>query len=272
MPELPEVETTRRGLAPHVIGRRIIEVVVRDPRLRWPITADFAPTLAGRRIEALRRRAKYLIMELDRGAAILHLGMSGALSLVAAGTPAAKHDHVDVVIEGGSTLRLTDPRRFGSLHYVAGDPEQHPLLRPLGPEPLSTRFTPEHLHHVTRGRRASIKETLMNARVVVGVGNIYASEALFRAGIDPRAAAGSIGIRRYAKLVEAVRATLADAIRAGGSSLRDWRHADGSLGYFQQQYFVYGRTGEACRRCAAPIRELRQGQRATYFCARCQRR
>jgi len=272
MPELPEVETTRRGLAPHIVGRRIERVLVREPRLRWPIAPELASDLAGRRIERLRRRAKYLILDLDRGAVILHLGMSGALGLVASGTPAAKHDHVDLVIEGGRALRLTDPRRFGSLHFVVGDPAEHPLLRPLGPEPLSEEFSAERLHAATRGRRASIKETLMNARVVAGVGNIYANEALYRAGIHPRTAAGRIGIHRYASLVQAVRETLADAIRAGGSSLRDWRHADGSLGYFQQQYFVYGRAGEACRRCRGTIRELRQGQRATYFCARCQRR
>lgn len=272
MPELPEVETTRRGLAPHLEGRRIENVLVRDARLRWPVPPELASALAGRRIERLRRRAKYLILDLDRGALILHLGMSGALGLVASGTPAAKHDHIDLVIEGGCSLRLTDPRRFGSVHFITGDPAEHPLLRPLGPEPMSQDFSAERLHAATRGRRASIKETLMDAHVVAGVGNIYANEALFRAGIHPRAAAGRISLHRYASLVQAVRDTLADAIRAGGSSLRDWRHADGSLGYFQQQYFVYGRAGEACRRCEAPIRELRQGQRATYFCARCQRR
>ncbi|RPI46394.1 MAG: bifunctional DNA-formamidopyrimidine glycosylase/DNA-(apurinic or apyrimidinic site) lyase [Betaproteobacteria bacterium] len=272
MPELPEVETTRRGLAPHLVGRRIDEVVIRNARLRWPIAADFRTALKGQRIRDLRRRAKYLIMDLDQGAVIVHLGMSGALSLVAAGVPAAKHDHVDVVIEDGRVLRLTDPRRFGSVHYVHEDPDRHALLASLGPEPLSLEFNGRGMYALTRGRRASVKETLMNARVVAGVGNIYANEALFRARIHPRAPAGRISLRRYEALVTAVRETLADAIRAGGSSLRDWHHADGSLGYFQQQYFVYDRRGEPCRRCGASILELRLGQRATYFCPRCQRR
>ena len=272
MPELPEVETTRRGLAPHLVGRRIERVVIREPRLRWPVAPGFGEALRGRYIRSLRRRAKYLIVDLDRGAAIVHLGMSGALSLVPEAAPAGKHDHIDIVVEGGHALRLTDPRRFGSLHHVHGDPERHELLAVLGPEPLSSEFTGAGLYATTRGRRASIKEMLMNARIVAGVGNIYANEALFRAGIDPRTAAGRIGLKRYTGLADAVRETLGAAIRAGGSSLRDWHHADGSLGYFQQQYFVYGRTDEPCRRCGCVIRELRQGQRATYYCPRCQRR
>ena len=272
MPELPEVETTRRGLAPHLEGRRIVDVVVRDSRLRWPVAPELRQALRGQRIRELRRRAKYLIIDVDQGAAILHLGMSGALSLVPSVAAAGKHDHVDIVIDTGHALRLTDPRRFGSLHFVPGDPEQHSLLVQLGPEPLSVEFNANWLHTLTRGRRASIKETLMNARVVAGVGNIYANEALFRASVDPRTPAGRISLVRYGALVDAVRATLADAIRAGGSSLRDWHHADGSLGYFQQQYFVYGRTLQPCRRCASAIREIRQGQRATYYCPRCQRR
>ena len=272
MPELPEVETTRRGLAPHLVGRRIVAVTVRDARLRWPIAPDLAAAVTGQRIRALRRRAKYLIIDLERDALIVHLGMSGALGIVAAHASAGKHDHFELALDAGHALRLTDPRRFGSIHRVHGTPESHPLLAGLGPEPLSVEFEPRRLHRLTRGRRASIKETLMNSRVVAGVGNIYANEALFRARIHPPTPAGKISLQRYAVLVPSVQATLRAAIEAGGSSLRDWRHADGSLGYFQQRYCVYDREGEACRVCASPIRAIRQGQRATYYCPRCQRR
>jgi formamidopyrimidine-DNA glycosylase len=272
VPELPEVETTRRGLEPHLVGRRIAAVTIRDARLRWPIAADLGARITGQRIRHLRRRAKYLIIELERDALIVHLGMSGALGIVAAHAPAGKHDHFELALDTGHALRLTDPRRFGSVHRVHGPPEAHALLAHLGPEPLSAAFHAEHLHRITRGRRASIKETLMNSRVVAGVGNIYANEALFRARIHPRTAAGRISLERYAVLVPAVQETLREAIEAGGSSLRDWRHADGGLGYFQQRYFVYDREGEPCRACGARIRAIRQGQRATYYCPRCQRR
>ena len=272
MPELPEVETTCRGLAPHLVGRRIEALTVRDPRLRWPVPSDLPRKLAGHRVRQLRRRGKYLIFELDRGALIVHLGMSGALRIVPAASIPGKHDHLDWLFEGGIVLRFTDPRRFGSVHFVTGDPEQHRLLSSLGPEPLSANFTPEGLHRTSRGRRISIKELLMNSHIVVGVGNIYANEALFRAGIRPRTSAGRISLERYRVLVECVRDTLKAALIAGGSSLRDWLHADGSTGYFQQQYFVYDRADEACRRCSTPIREIRQGQRASYYCPVCQRR
>ncbi len=272
MPELPEVETTRRGLEPHLVGRRVTAVTIRDPRLRWRIDENFARHLRGQSIERLRRRAKYLLIDLNRGTVILHLGMSGSLQVVDSSATAGKHDHLDIEVDAKDVLRLTDPRRFGSAHYVDDDPNQHFLLRDLGPEPLSEAFDAVGLHTRLRGRRASIKETIMNAHVVVGVGNIYASESLFRAGIDPRASAGRISLRRCVALVAAIKATLSDALQAGGSSLRDWHHADGSLGYFQQQYFAYGRGGEPCRRCAGQIRTLRQGQRATYFCPGCQKR
>jgi len=272
MPELPEVETTRRGLEPHLLGRRIASVTVRDARLRWPVERELAGRITGQRIRALRRRAKYLIIELERDALIVHLGMSGALSLAPAHTRAGKHDHFELALDTGTVLRLTDPRRFGSVHRVSGPPEAHMLLASLGPEPLSAQFDAEWLYRITRGRRASIKETLMNSRVVAGVGNIYANEALFRAGIHPRTPAGRLSRQRCAALVDAVRETLADAIAAGGSSLRDWRHADGGLGYFQQRYFVYDRADAGCRTCGSPIRGIRQGQRATYYCPRCQRR
>jgi formamidopyrimidine-DNA glycosylase len=272
LPELPEVETTCRGLQPHLTGRRIKAFTVRDARLRWPVPRDLARRIAGQRIRRLRRRGKYLILELERGALIVHLGMSGALRIVPADSAPAKHDHLDWLIEGVGALRFTDPRRFGSVHFVLGDPEKHALLAPLGPEPLSSDFTAAGLHRASRGRRVSIKEFLMNSRIVVGVGNIYANESLFRAGIDPRTSAGRISRKRYVALVDAVRATLDAALDAGGSSLRDWMHADGGSGYFQQQYFVYARAGEGCRRCTQPIREIRQGQRASFFCPTCQRR
>jgi formamidopyrimidine-DNA glycosylase len=198
--------------------------------------------------------------------------MSGALTIVPADRAPSKHDHLDWLIEGVGALRFTDPRRFGSVHFVLGDPEQHTLLAALGPEPLSADFTAQGLHRLSRGRQVSIKEFLMNSRTVAGVGNIYANEALFRAGIDPRTYAGRVSLKRYGDLVDAVRATLDAALDAGGSSLRDWLHADGASGYFQQQYFVYARGAQACRHCAAPIREIRQGQRASFFCPRCQRR
>ena len=272
MPELPEVETTCRGLRPHLVGRRIEALKVRESRLRWPVSKDLPGRIAGQRINRLRRRGKYLIFELDRGAMIVHLGMSGALRIVAAASAPQKHDHLDWMIEGVGALRFTDPRRFGSVHFVPGEPEKHALLATLGPEPLSAEFTAAWLHRTSRGRRISIKELLMNSRVVVGVGNIYANESLFHAGIDPRTTAGRIGMQRYDALVCAVRATLDAALEAGGSSLRDWLHADGGSGYFQQHYFVYARAGEACRRCSTIIREVRQGQRASFFCPRCQRR
>lgn len=271
MPELPEVETTRRGLEPHMPGRRIEAMVVRDRRLRWPVEPGIEDRIAGQRILALRRRAKYLLIDVERGTLILHLGMSGALRLVAHDEPAGLHDHVDLRLDDGRAVRLTDPRRFGSLHYTEQDALLHPLLAQCGPEPLGDGFSPGYLHRVTRGRTASVKEVLMMGRIVSGVGNIYANEALFRAGIDPRRAAGRVSLARYARLVKEVRETLEAAIVAGGSSLRDWLHADGTAGYFQQDYYVYDRAGEPCRRCGAPIRTLRQGQRASFLCPVCQR-
>ena len=272
MPELPEVEITCRGLRPHLVGRRIAALEVRESRLRWPVSKDLATRVAGQRIMQLRRRGKYLIFELERGALIVHLGMSGALRIVPAASTPQKHDHLDWLIEGGGRLRFTDPRRFGSVHFVLDAPEKHALLAALGPEPLSPEFTAAGLHRASRSRRVSIKEFLMNGRIVVGVGNIYANESLYHAGIDPRMNAGRVSLRRYVDLVSAVRVTLDAALKAGGSSLRDWLQADGGSGYFQQHYFVYARAGEPCRRCATHIREIRQGSRASFFCPTCQRR
>ncbi len=279
MPELPEVEVTRRGIAPPLVGQTVSNVVIRTPRLRYPIPPDLTQHLVGRTLTRITRRGKYLLFDFGIGIGIgtllLHLGMSGSLRLLpndAQATPAQKHDHFDLVF-GTTVLRLRDPRRFGAVLWLPADEGSagHPLLATLGIEPLDEEFTPRWLHAATRGRQVAIKPLLMDSHLVVGIGNIYASESLFRASIDPRTPAGRIGPQRYARLVIEIRATLEAAIAAGGSSLRDFIHSDGSAGYFQQQYFVYGRTGEPCRICGTPIRTLRQGQRATFYCGHCQR-
>jgi len=271
MPELPEVETTRRGLLPHLVGRRIRGVVVRNPNLRWPVTRDLARRLRGEEVLGIRRRGKYLLIDCRKGHLLVHLGMSGRLTLVPDGAPALKHDHVDVRIEGERTLRLTDPRRFGAMLWLEEPAERHALLRNLGMEPLDAQFTGEALRRAARGRKVSVKQFLMNAGIVTGVGNIYASEALFRAGIHPGRSAGRISAARWEKLARAVRVTLEHALDAGGSTLRDFASADGRPGYFQLRHAVYGREGKPCRACGTPIRALRQGQRSTFFCPGCQR-
>ena len=270
MPELPEVEVTRLGIAPELTGRTVSGVVLRTPRLRYPLPKSLARHLTGCTLLAIDRRGKYLLLDFGGGSLLLHLGMSGSLRLLKIGTPPEKHDHLDLEF-GRILLRLRDPRRFGAALWLAGDPNQHPLLATLGQEPLEEGFTPLWLFERTRGKNAPIKQTLMDSHLVVGIGNIYASESLFRAGIDPRTPAGKISHRRYQRLVPEVRSTLAAAIAAGGSSLRDFVHSDGSAGYFQQQYFVYGRAGEACRVCGGTVRSLRQANRATFHCPRCQR-
>ena len=269
MPELPEVEVTRRGLAPHLVGRVISAVTVREPRLRWPIPRSVR-ALAGKRVRALRRRGKYLLVDCGDGHLILHLGMSGSLRLVPPETPAGKHDHFDL-LAGGKCLRLRDPRRFGAVLWTGRDPDAHPLLAHLGVEPLSRALTGERLHRLSRGLRIPVKQFLMDAKRVVGVGNIYASESLFRAGIDPRRRAGKIFLETYEKLAGAVKVTLRAAIKAGGSSLRDFVGADGGEGCFQNRTLVYDREGKPCRRCRTPIKRIVQGARATYFCPGCQR-
>ena len=268
MPELPEVEVTRRGLAPHLVGRVISAVAVREPRLRWPIPRSVR-ALAGKQVRAVRRRGKYLLVDCGDGHLILHLGMSGSLRLVPPGTPAGKHDHFDLLL-GEKCLRLRDPRRFGAVLWTSGSPDAHPLLAHLGVEPLSRALTGARLHNLSRGLRISAKQFLMDAKRVVGVGNIYASESLFRAGIDPRTRAGRISLQKYEKLAAAVKVTLRAAIKAGGSSLRDFVGADGGEGYFQNRTLVYDRAGMRCRRCRTPIRRIVQGARATYFCPSCQ--
>jgi formamidopyrimidine-DNA glycosylase len=271
MPELPEVETTRRGIRAALRGRQVAALVLREPRLRWRVDAALPVRIEGQRVTDVRRRAKYLIIDLDAGSLILHLGMSGSLRVLDAATPVLPHDHYDLLLDSGRCLRFNDPRRFGSLHWSPGDPAGHPLLADLGPEPLGAEFNAGYLARRARGRRVAIKHFLMDQRIVVGVGNIYASEALFRAAIHPRRAAGRISRARLEALVTSVRAVLEDAIREGGTTLRDYVAADGNPGYFGRKLYVYERAGKPCRRCRTPVRQLVQGQRSTYYCPRCQR-
>ena len=270
MPELPEVETSRRGIAPWIQDQDVSGVVVRQQNLRWPVAREIEQVLPGQTIRSLRRRAKYLLIGTDAGTALLHLGMSGSLRIIDSGTPAGVHDHVDIEFANGKALRFRDPRRFGSLLW-SDDPYQHPLLRNLGPEPLDEEFSGEYLREVARRRRVSIKQFLMNASVVVGVGNIYASESLFVAAIHPKRQAGRIALHRMEALADAVKTVLGNAIDAGGTTLRDFYGGDGEPGYFQQQLEVYGRDGEPCLRCRRPVSAIVQGQRSTYYCKNCQR-
>jgi formamidopyrimidine-DNA glycosylase len=271
MPELPEVETVRRGIAPALVGRRLLGASVRQPSLRWPVPADLHDRLNGRRISAVERRGKYLLIRLDRGALILHLGMSGSLRLVHPDCRVEKHDHVDIFPEGERILRFRDPRRFGAI-LLTDDPERHSLIAGLGIEPLSAEFDGDWLYALTRGRSGPIKPLLMNASLLVGVGNIYANESLFRAGIRPETPAGQLSRPRCAQLAASIRSTLEQAILAGGSSLRDFVDGHGKPGYFQQSYAVYGREGAPCLVCGATIQSIRQGNRATFFCRTCQKR
>jgi formamidopyrimidine-DNA glycosylase len=273
VPELPEVEVTRRGIAPHLENRVVSGVVLRHSGLRLPFPAALEEKLVGRTIRSTARRGKYLLIHFDHGSLLLHLGMSGHLRILPSSTAPQKHDHFDLVL-GDRMLRMNDPRRFGLVLWHAagdGDVHEHPLLQGLGVEPLEEGFSGELLYAQTRGRSAPIKQVLLAGDIVVGVGNIYASESLFKAGIDPRRPANRIGLARYEKLAQAIRETLAAAIAQGGSSLRDFLAVDGQPGYFQQNYFVYSRSGEPCRVCKMPVRQLTQGQRSTFFCANCQK-
>ena len=269
MPELPEVEVTRRGLAPQLAGRVISGVAVREPRLRWPVPRDVL-ALAGRTVRKIERRGKYLLVDCGDGHLILHLGMSGSLRVLPPGTPAEKHDHFDLLL-GDRILRLRDPRRFGAVLWTSGELASHPLLAHLGIEPLSRSLHAASLHQLTRGHRTAIKQFLMDGRRIVGVGNIYASEALFRARINPRRAARRLTAEQCVRLARSIKHTLRAAIRAGGSTLRDFVGADGAAGYFQQRYWVYDRAGQKCRRCGSLIRKLLQGQRSSYYCPSCQK-
>ena len=274
MPELPEVEITRRGIEPYLTGKRITGVRVSERRLRWPILSSLAARVTGRRIAGVARRGKYILIDCSEngqaGGLLLHLGMSGSLRIMDAKVRAQRREHFDLLL-GKRLLRLRDPRRFGAVLWAEGEIARHPLLAGLGAEPLEDAFTGSLLHAATRSRKAAIKLALMNASIVVGVGNIYANESLFHARINPRTPAMRVSLARYEVLVAAIKATLKQALAAGGSSLRDFVHSDGSSGYFQQQYCVYGRAGLPCRVCGTPIRQLRQGQRSTFFCPACQK-
>jgi formamidopyrimidine-DNA glycosylase len=270
MPELPEVETTRRGIAPALEGRQIADLVVRESRLRWPVPGDLGDILRGQVIRRVRRRAKYLLLDTDAGSALVHLGMSGSMRIVPCDEEPELHDHFDIVTDE-EIVRFNDPRRFGSLLWGGTAPEQHPLLNELGPEPLEQEFTGTYLWESARGRRVAIKQLIMNSKVVAGVGNIYANEALFRAGIHPKRRAGRIALPRMEKLAAEIRTVLADAIRQGGTTLRDYRGGDGKPGYFRQKLLVYERGDEPCKTCGTPVSQTVQGQRATYYCKVCQR-
>ncbi|MBW3141227.1 bifunctional DNA-formamidopyrimidine glycosylase/DNA-(apurinic or apyrimidinic site) lyase [Ferrimonas balearica] len=270
MPELPEVEVTRLGIAPHLEGRVVEEVIVRNPRLRWPVD-PLIQQLVGQTILSVTRRAKYLLVDTEAGVLILHLGMSGSLRVLEPVPEPGKHDHLDLVLDSGAVLRLNDPRRFGAAIWWQLPLDAQPLLNKLGPEPLTAAFNADQLATALKGKTSAIKTALMDNHVVVGVGNIYANEALFAAGIHPKRAAGNLSKARLAKLVEEVKAVLARAIQQGGTTLKDFTQADGKPGYFVQQLNVYGRGGQACVQCGAQLKEIKLGQRATVYCGHCQR-
>ena len=271
MPELPEVETILRGIAPSLIGQTIESTVVRQPRLRWRVPAALSRELPGQPIHALSRRAKYLLLTTPAGTVILHLGMSGSLRIVPAGRPAEKFDHVDIVLTNGNCLRLRDPRRFGAVLWTRDDPAQHSLLKDLGPEPLSTQMSGDYLFRLTRRRKRAIRDVLLDGRLIAGIGNIYANEALFVAGIRPQRAAGRLTRAGCDHLFQAIQSTLLRAIDAGGTTLRDFVASDGSPGYFQQELNVYGRQGLPCRHCGVPITSKTLGQRTAFYCSHCQK-
>lgn len=270
MPELPEVETTRRGIAPAITGHGIRALVVRNARLRWPVPDDLADRVQSQPVESVTRRAKYLLLNLPQGSIVVHLGMSGALRVVAADTPLRKHDHLDLVMDTGAVLRFHDPRRFGCVLWQPAG-EVHPLLASLGPEPLDEEFSGERLYQMSRNRKSAVKPFLMDQAVVVGVGNIYATEALFRAGIDPRRAAGRVSKQRYMALEQSVREVLTESIERGGTTLRDYVDPQGSPGWFALQLSAYEQAGKPCPKCQTLIRRVVLGQRASYFCPHCQR-
>ena len=270
MPELPEVETSCRGIRPYVTGQAIVDVIVRQPRLRYPVP-ELASSLPGKRIHSVSRRGKYLLLRVGGGHLLIHLGMSGSLRLVPVGTQAGKHDHIDWVLGSGQVLRFTDPRRFGVVDWIEGNPFDHKLLAPLGPEPLGPEFTADYLYQQGKRRATPIKSLIMDSHIVVGVGNIYANEALFLAGIRPSRRANNIAEKRYSMLAESIRQVLAAAVEQGGTTLRDFVGGDGKPGYFKQSLHVYGRGGLPCDRCLSELKEVRLGQRATVYCAKCQR-
>ena len=270
MPELPEVETTRAGIEPHLLNQQVAHVEIRQPRLRWPVDPRLPERLHKATITAVRRRGKYLLLHVPDGVLLIHLGMSGSLRITAADTPLRKHDHFLVTLASGRQMRLHDPRRFGAVLWWDQDPASHPLLASLGPEPLSGEFSGDYLHATCHSRRTAIKQHIMNSKIVVGVGNIYASEALFLAGIHPNRQAGRVSRARCDKLADAIEQVLLAAIEQGGSTLRDFVREDGQPGYFKQYLNVYDREGQPCPNCQAPIRKRIIGQRSTYYCVHCQ--
>lgn len=270
MPELPEVETSRRGIKPYLEGESIDLLLVRQPKLRWPVPTDLPKLLKGKTILSVRRRAKYLLIDTTAGSVILHLGMSGSLCIVDKNDPAGKHDHLDFILQNGTALRFTDPRRFGAVLWGGSNPLSHPLLANLGPEPLSADLTANYLYRKSRGRKITIKQLIMQGNIIAGIGNIYACEALFRASILPLHPAGSLSLQHHEKLILAIREVLVEAIAQGGTTLRDFVNAQGRPGYFKQKLQVYGRAGIPCVRCTKSLKEIRLGQRATFFCSNCQ--
>lgn len=270
MPELPEVETTRRGIEPHILKQDIKDVTIRQPSLRWPVSAELGKELPGQRILSVTRRGKYLLLQTRAGYTLIHLGMSGSLRIVSRKDEVKKHDHVDIVMKNGVILRYHDPRRFGCLLWAGQEPLKHVLLEHLGPEPLEAAFSAAYLHQLSRGRKTPVKTFIMDSQVVVGVGNIYANEALFAAGLSPRRKAGTVSLAAYERLVLAIKQILQQAIQQGGTTLRDFVGGDGKPGYFKQSLSVYGRGGEPCVTCHKPLREIRLGQRSTVYCTDCQ--
>ena len=270
MPELPEVEVCRQGVEPHVLNQNVSEVIVRNAKMRWPITPTISE-ICDEKVLSVKRRAKYLLLETSKGTLMLHLGMSGTIRVIDKNTPVIKHDHFDLVFENGLALRLNDPRRFGSVLWITEDINEHPLIKKLGPEPLSTDFTDDYLYEMSRSKTSPIKTFLMNNHVVVGVGNIYANESLFKAGIDPKKLAGKISKKRYFELTKHIKQTLAHAIEQGGTTLKDFTQADGKPGYFAQELLVYGRGGKPCFICKEALKEIKQAGRATVFCPKCQK-
>ncbi len=271
MPELPEVETTCRGIAPHIEGQTIKQVIVRQPKLRWPVPESLAQTLTGLSIQSVTRRAKYLLLSTGSGTVLMHLGMSGSLRVMSTGQAVGKHDHVDFVFNDGTILRFNDPRRFGAVLWTTEPAAEHPLLKDLGPEPLLSGFNGELLYALSRNRKTAVKSFIMDSHIVVGVGNIYANEALFMSGIQPTRQAGKVSLARYQKLAECIRVVLLHAIEQGGTTLRDFVNEAGKPGYFQQQLRVYGRAGLPCVSCSQPLTEVRIANRSTVFCGACQR-
>lgn len=271
MPELPEVETTRRGIEPHIQDQTITEIIIRNPHLRWPVPEQLKTEAIRQKILSVKRRGKYILIETDPGTIILHLGMSGNLRILPENTVPKKHDHIDFILSNDQCLRFHDPRRFGACLWTNKDPLQHKLLMNLGPEPWDPAFNAAMLFKKSRNRKIAIKNFIMDSKVVVGVGNIYANEALFHSGILPNVSAGKVSLKRYEKLVTTIRIILEQAIEQGGTTLRDFTNSSGQPGYFKQQLAVYGRTGQACTNCQKPIKESRIGQRSCFFCSSCQR-